>query len=69
MSSATTIKVDGMTCDHFVRSVSQAVVDIDGVIAVDVDLVSGRVSITSSTPVVPDDLTAAVADAGYEVSS
>ena len=40
---------------------------IDGVTAVDVDLASGRLTVTSDTPVDPDAVRSAVEEAGYEV--
>jgi copper chaperone CopZ len=40
---------------------------IDGVTAVDVDLASGRLTVTSDAPVDPDAVRSAVEEAGYEV--
>ena len=59
--------VQGMTCAHCVLSVREEVSEIAGVAAVDVDLASGRLTVTGVD--VPDSaIRAAVADAGYEVT-
>jgi copper chaperone len=58
--------VSGMTCDHCVISVREEVAEIAGVTAVDVDLASGRLTVTGED-VYDEAVRAAVADAGYEV--
>ena len=60
--------VTGMVCQHCVSAVTQEVGDIDGVTDVQVDLVSGRVRVTSSRPLDAATVRAAVDEAGYEVS-
>ncbi len=64
-----TYTVRGMTCEHCVRSVTEEVSEIPGVAGVDVDLASGRVTVTSDQPVDETAVRAAVAEAGYEVVS
>ena len=61
------LQVENMSCAHCVRSVTEAVQGIDPTTTVAVDLATKRVSITSvgALPL----LTAAIADAGYPVSS
>lgn len=59
--------VSGMTCGHCVGSVKEEIGNIAGVTAVDVDLASGRVSVTSDAPVPATDIAAAVDEAGYAV--
>ena len=61
--------VNGMTCGHCVSSVTEEISRISGVSNVSVDLPTGRVTITSSTPVALDDVRAAVAEAGYELAA
>lgn len=58
--------VAGMTCSHCVLSVHEEVSDLGAVDAVDVDLASGRLTVTGAGI---DDaaVRAAVAEAGYEV--
>jgi copper chaperone CopZ len=63
-----TYTVHGMTCDHCVASVSEEVSEISGVEAVQVDRASGRL-VVSGEGFSDDDVSAAVADAGYEIRS
>ena len=61
-----TYTVTGMTCAHCALSVQEEVSDVAGVDAVDVDLASGRVSVSGgdfSDEAVRD----AVGEAGYEL--
>ena len=60
--------VQGMTCSHCVSSVREEVAEVPGVEAVDVDLTTGRLTVTGDDV---DDaaVRAAVAEAGYEVVS
>jgi copper chaperone len=60
--------VQGMTCSHCVLSVREEVSEVDGVAAVDVDLASGRLTVTGRN-LSDDAVRAAVADAGYEVAT
>jgi copper chaperone CopZ len=59
--------VTGMTCSHCVSSVREEVSEVAGVQAVDVDLASGRVTVTGDG-VDDQAVRTAVADAGYEVA-
>jgi len=65
--TAETYTVRGMTCDHCVLSVREEVEDVAGVSAVDVDLASGRLTVTGDAD--EHAVRAAVADAGYEVAA
>jgi copper chaperone len=58
--------IAGMTCDHCILSVREEVAEIPGVTAVDVDLASGRMTV-SGEGFADDAVKAAVAEAGYEV--
>ena len=60
-------QVSGMTCGHCVNAVSTEVGGIPGVESVDVDLASGRVSV-SGTGFTDDQVAAAVDEAGYELA-
>jgi copper chaperone CopZ len=64
----TTYVVQGMTCSHCALSVREEVSEVAGVAAVDVDLASGRLSVSGSG-VDPRAVRAAVAEAGYEVAA
>jgi len=68
--ATTTLQVSGMTCEHCVAAVSRELAAIDGVSAVDVQLDAGGVTpvtVTSSGPLAPETVAAAVAEAGYEL--
>ena len=67
MATTSTYQVAGMTCGHCVSSVRSEVSAIDGVDAVDVDLASGLLTVTSDNPVDADTVRSAVEEAGYEV--
>ena len=60
--------VTGMTCGHCVSAVTEEVGALPGVTDVQVDLASGRVSITADAPVADEQVRAAVDEAGYAVA-
>ena len=66
--STATYTVVGMTCGHCVTAVTEEVAALPGVTAVDVDLASGGLSVTSDSAVDDDAVHAAVVEAGYEVA-
>jgi copper chaperone CopZ len=62
-----TYSVTGMTCDHCVHAVSEEISALDGVTAVDVDLVAGGVStvrVTSDAPLSDEAVASALDEAG-----
>lgn len=63
----TTYTVSGMTCEHCVASVTEEVGEIAGVDAVNVDLPTGKVTVTSESPLDPETVRAAVDEAGYQL--
>ena len=68
MSTTNTWTVTGMTCGHCVASVTEEVSEIDGVEDVAVDLATGAVTVTSTTPLEDDAMRAAVEEAGYQLA-
>jgi copper chaperone len=62
-----TYEVKGMTCGHCVNAVSTEIAKLDGVTAVDVDLESGRVTVTSGADIDKSSVQEAVDEAGYEL--
>ena len=69
--TTTTYTVAGMTCGHCVASVSTEVGRLDGVTAVEVELVPGGTSlvrVSGMVPPDPDAVSAAVDEAGYVVT-
>ncbi len=63
-----TYAVQGMTCSHCVMSVREEVSEVAGVEEVDVDLGSGRMTVTGEA-FTDEAIVAAVDEAGYEVVS
>lgn len=62
------LKVSGMTCDHCVRNVENALNSVEGTWA-RVDLKSGTAHVLSKAPVDEDRLQRAIIEAGYYVPS
>ena len=58
-----------MSCGHCATSVREEITEIPGVRAVDVDLVSGNVTIGSDSVVETATIRTAVEDAGYQLAS
>jgi len=60
------LRVEGMTCEHCVRAVSEELNALDGVEVVDVDLRAGDASLVRITGSADEAaLTAAIDEAGY----
>ena len=68
MAVTSTYTVSGMTCAHCVQAVTGEISALPGVAAVQIDLASGAVTVTSETPLDEDDVRAAVDEAGYELA-
>ena len=66
-ASEKTYTVHGMSCGHCVLSVREEVSEVPGVVDVDVDLESGRLTVCGQD-VADVAVEAAVAEAGYEVA-
>ena len=66
--NTSTYTVAGMTCGHCVNAVTEEVTRLPGVTDVEVDLASGRLTVTSEATVDDDAVRAAVDEAGYEVA-
>ena len=63
-----TYDVKGMTCGHCVSAVTGELERLDGVTAVDVDLETGRVTVTSDALLPDEAVRGAVDEAGYELA-
>ena len=63
----TTLKIEGMTCQHCVRAVFTALAAVDGLSRADVSIGSARVEHDGGVTL--DQLREAVAVAGYSVSA
>jgi len=60
-------KVQGMTCGHCVKAVTQAVQLLDSAAAISVELESGKVVVNSQVP--RERLVEAIRDEGYTVAT
>ncbi|MGZ0212870.1 MAG: heavy-metal-associated domain-containing protein [Actinomycetales bacterium] len=67
--TTTTFDVTGMTCSHCANSVTTELTKVNGVSGVQVDVASGRVTVTSDAPVDTAAVEQAVVEAGYELAS
>jgi len=61
----TTFTATGMNCQHCVQTVTAAVVPLEGVAGVKVDLESGTVTVDSFTALDTEAVAAAITAAGY----
>ena len=62
-----TFQVQGMTCGHCERAVTQALQQVDPAATVQIDRASGQVQVQSATP--REQLAAAIAEEGYTVAA
>lgn len=62
-----TLPIEGMSCQHCVKRVTEALEGVDGVTAADVDLDAAQATVTLADGVTRDRLAEAVASVGYEV--
>lgn len=65
--TTSTFTVSGMSCEHCVAAVRAELGKVEGVTGVEVDLGSGRVTVTSDRPLDRAAVAAAVDEAGYEL--
>ena len=63
--STTVWTVEGMTCGHCVKAVTEEVAAIPGVTEVVVELDGGRVTVTAESDPSAESVAAAVDEAGY----
>lgn len=66
--STATYKVNGMTCSHCVSSVTEEVTALPGITDVEVDLESGRLTVSGDAAQDTEAVRAAVEEAGYSLS-
>jgi copper chaperone len=64
----TILNVDGMSCDHCVKTIKKAVGDLSGVSEVEVDLDKKTVTVTHDPSLSPiDRIKAEIVDVGYDI--
>lgn len=59
--------VHGMSCGHCVKSISDELTGLAGVTGVEVDLATGKVSVSADSQVSDEAIRAAIDEAGYQV--
>lgn len=67
----TVILVNGMTCDHCIRAVTDELMALEGVTSVVIDLHSGsssRVTVSSAAALLDADIAGAIDEAGYDIA-
>lgn len=67
--TTTSYEVNGMTCEHCVRAVTEEISKLAGVDGVEVDLAGGQVTVSSHSPLPEALVSAAVDEAGYQLIS
>lgn len=72
MSTTNTYLVTGMTCEHCVKAVREEIEQLDGVVAVAIDLAAGgdsRVDVTAEQPLPLEKVRGAIEEAGYTLTT
>lgn len=67
-SSSTVYAVEGMSCAHCERAITEEVAAVDGVTAVSADAAAGTVTVTAAGEIDEAAIAAAVAEAGYKLA-
>jgi copper ion binding protein len=66
--STSRFQVTGMTCGHCVMAVTRELSALPGVREVKVTLATGDVAVTHDEPLDPDQVAAAIDEAGYQLA-
>jgi len=63
----TTLKIEGMMCQHCQKHVHEALAAMDGVTAVSVDLEGKKAEVETNREIPTAEFATVIADAGYEL--
>ena len=63
----TTLKIEGMMCQHCQKHVQEALSAMNGVTAVSVDLDGGKADVEASRDIPTEEFAKVIADAGYKL--
>lgn len=63
------INIEGMSCEHCVKHVENALKEIDGIVDVNVDLKGNKAVIEFDSEILDSQIKEAIDDAGYDVVS
>lgn len=69
MSTTRTYTVGGMTCGHCVHAVTTEIQAMEAVTGVSIELATGAVTVDSVRPLADAEISAALDEAGYELSA
>jgi copper ion binding protein len=69
MSTDTELKVEGMSCQHCVASVKEALEEVKGVQQVEVNLEGGWAKVKHAADVAKDDLEKAIDEVGFSATT
>ncbi|MEW9123979.1 MAG: cation transporter [Thermotaleaceae bacterium] len=61
------ILIEGMSCDHCIKHVTNALIDLNGVTGVDVNLKENHAILKANNDVKDEEIKYALDDAGYDV--
>jgi copper chaperone len=67
-TSTSHFEVTGMTCDHCAMAVTRELSSLPGVREVRVSLATGDVAVSHDAPLDPEEVAAAVDEAGYQLA-
>jgi copper chaperone len=62
-------RVTGMTCDHCRRAITTGLSAVSGVVAVEVDVATGSVTVDADRALAEAAVAAAIHDAGYDLQT
>ena len=65
----TTLQIEGMSCEHCVRHVTQALEELAGVASVAVSLAEKKAIVEHEDSVTLEQMKGAIEEAGYEINS
>jgi Cu+-exporting ATPase len=67
MAMQTELKIEGMMCAHCQKHVNDALLKMDGVTAVEVNLEAGTAKVTAEREIPQAEFAQVITDAGYEL--
>jgi copper ion binding protein len=62
------LNVEGITCDHCVKTVKEAIIKIDGILSIEVDIEKKQVTVVFDEKIAKSqDVVEAIGEVGFEV--
>jgi copper chaperone CopZ len=69
MAMQSVYTVRGMSCGHCASAITEQMTTLAGVEKVDIDVASGEVTVTSLAPLLVEQVSAVVSEAGFRLES